>query len=114
MKRKNFLTCKNVIYKSIFDKEGFFEWLNSIKSILEIEKQNDTLYLYFKSKRIPDKDFRSLIGLFDRFKINMKQLQLFLNERNKKWVYEGEDKGYWFNRMFDENIPEDNNESFNF
>ena len=99
MKRKNFLVCKNVKFNSAFDKEGFFEWINKVKSIIEIKKNDNSLYLFFKTKRISDKDFRALIGLFDRFKIEMKQLKVFLNERNKKWVFEG-DKGYWYNRMF--------------
>ena len=98
MKRKNFLVCNNVRYYSDLDKEGFFEWIKKIKSVVEMEKIDGELYLYFKSKRIPDKDLRSLIALFRRFKIDMKQLQLFLNERNKRWLRDG--RGHWVELIF--------------
>jgi len=102
MRRKNFLVCKNVKYYSDFDKEGFFEWIDKIKAIVEIEKKDKELYLYFKSKRITDQDLRSLIGLFRRFKIDMKQLKIFVNERNKKWLTHGgkTTKGYWYKAIF--------------
>ena len=98
MKRKNFLVCKNIKYYSDLEREVFFEFIKKIKSIVEFETKDNTLYLYFKSKRIPDKDLRALIGLFDRFRINMTQLQFFLNERNKKWFRNGD--GYWVKPIF--------------
>jgi len=102
MKRKNFLIWKNVRFYSDLEKKVFFEFIEKIKSIAEFEQENKKLYLYFKSKRIPDKDLRALIGLFDRFKIDMKQLKIFLNERNKKWFKDGagEYVGYWVKKVF--------------
>jgi len=102
MKRKNFLVCKNIKFYSELEKEVFFEFINRIKSIVDFEKKGDELFLYFKSRKIPDKDLRALIGLFDRFKIDMKQLKMFLNENNKKWFEGDKDdiRAYWYEKVF--------------
>jgi len=98
MKRKNFLVWKNILFYSDLEQEVFFEFIEQIKSIIEFEKKNNSLYLYLKSTRISDKDLRTIIGLFDRFKINMKQLKMFLNERNKKWFKNK--NAYWVKSVF--------------
>lgn len=49
--------------------------------------------------KIVDNDLRELLALFYRYKIDMKQLRVFLNEQNKEWFY-GRPKGYWHYRVF--------------
>lgn len=93
------LTCKRVTYFSMFDEAAFFEWIKKIKSIKSIEGCGDELYLNLSSMEIPDKDLRELLGLFYRYKVDMKQLATFLNERNRAWFYENP-KGYWHRRVF--------------
>ncbi len=48
---------------------------------------------------IPDEDLRELIALFYRYKVDMKQLEIFLNNDNQAWFYEGK-KAYWHKRVF--------------
>ena len=93
------LVCKSVIFYCLKDEDAFFEWIKKIPSIVKFDGVHDELYLYIKSKKIPDNDLRDLLALFYRYKIDMKQLAMFLNEHNKDWFY-GRPKGYWFNKVF--------------
>ncbi len=77
------LICKRVKYYSINDEAAFFEWIHKIKSIMKYDGVRDELYLYIKSNVIDHADMRELFGLFRRYKINTKQLQVFTNEENK-------------------------------
>jgi len=69
-----------------------------MKSIINIEGAGDELYIDFKDKKIPDDELKGLIGLFYRYKVDMKQLQMFVNKDNEKWVKDK--KAYWYRRMF--------------
>jgi len=93
------LTCKKVTFYFQKDEEAFFEWIKKIKCINFISAIGDELYLHIKKKHISDDDLRSLIGLFYRYKVDMKQLQIFLNKNNQKWFFESP-KGFWHKRIF--------------
>jgi hypothetical protein len=99
MYKKITLICKSVSYHSQLDEFFFFEWIKNIPSIVSFDGIRDELYLHVKSKRISNKDLREIIGLFYRYKVDMKQLQLFLNNNNRAWFKEGH-KGYWYRRVF--------------
>ena len=58
------------------------------------------LYLYIASGSLHDTDLRDLLGLFYRYKIDMKQLRIFLNDDNKDWFY-GNKKAYWHKKIFE-------------
>ncbi len=95
------LVCKEVMYYSLIDEDMLFEWLKRIPSIIKIDGRHDELYLHIKSCKISNRDLRALISLFYRYKIDMKQLQIFLNDNNREWLM-GNPKGYWYRRMFGE------------
>jgi hypothetical protein len=99
MKTKVFLICKSVIFYSQKDEDMFFTWIKKIKCIEKFEGAGDELYLDLKSKVISDQNLRDLLALFYRYKIDMKQLKIFLNKRNEKWFY-GNPKGYWHKKVF--------------
>ena len=94
------LICKKVIFYFQKDEDAFFEWLKKIKCLDHTSAARDELYLHIKKKNISDDDLRNLIGLFYRYKVNMKQLQIFLNETNKEW-FRGKPKGFWYKRVFE-------------
>lgn len=96
------LTCKSVYFYSQLDEQYFFAWLQNITSIIKIDGAQDELYLYCKSSTIPDQDLRELLALFYRYKIDMKQLTVFLNNKNKMWFFDPP-KGYWHRRVFGSN-----------
>lgn len=93
------LTCKAVKFHFELDEAAFFEWIKKIPSIIKYNGRGNELYLYFKNKNISDDDLRSVIGLFYRYKIDMKQLQIFLDDNNREW-FEGKPKGFWYHRVF--------------
>lgn len=93
------LVCKKVKFYFEKDETAFFEWIEKIKCIDHISATGNELYLHIKEKEIDDDNLRDLIGLFCRYKIDMKQLQMFLNESNKEWFY-GSPKGFWHKRIW--------------
>ena len=99
MKNNIVLVCKSVWYYSSVDEDMFFEWITKIPSIIQCDGVGDELYLYFVSKKISAVDLRQLLALFYRYKIDMKQLQIFLNKSNKHWFQDNK-KAYWHRRVF--------------
>jgi len=89
-----------VRYNSIAEENFFFECLYKMQSIVNIEGAGDEIYLDFRTKNISDYELQGLIGLFYRYKINMKQLQIFINKKNREWVENK--KAYWYKDMFGE------------
>lgn len=103
-KKSVVLVCKAVKFCHQFDEDAFFDWIKKIPSITHfeypyIEGIRDELHLIVKNTTIPDEDLRALIGLFYKYAIDMKQLQIFINENNKSWI-RPEGKGYWNKRIF--------------
>lgn len=93
------LVCNSIWFYSDIDEEIFFEWLQKIPSIQKIEAVSSDLNLYVDKKLLNDDDFRELLALFYRYKVDMKQLQTFLTKKNREWFY-GSPKGYWHYRVF--------------
>ena len=96
---ENILICKNVKFHSRKDEDALFEWIKKIDCIDNISGAGDELYLHIASNELHDHDLRDLLALFYRYKIDMKQLKVFMNEDNKKWFY-GKPKSYWHKRVF--------------
>lgn len=93
------LICKNVIFYSSKDEEAFFEWIKKIKVIERSDSGPNELYLYVKEPVISDEDLDNLIGLFFRYKVDMKQLSCFLTDDNKSWFYDNK-KAFWYEQVF--------------
>jgi hypothetical protein len=93
------LICKRVIYYSQNDELAFFDWLKRIKCIKEIKGIGDELHLHVSGLRISDTALRDLLAIFERYKIDMKQLVQFSSERNRMWFQDDEMK-YWHKRIF--------------
>jgi len=92
------------------NEDAFFEWIKKIDCIDEISAAGKELYLHISTDDIHDQDLDDLIGLFYRYKINMKQLQRFLTKDSKKWFYDNK-KSFWHRRVFgklSEPIPSKN------
>lgn len=98
----NYLVCKKVIFYSLKDEDVFFEWIKKIKCIKSFEGVKDELYLDLIDRAITDEDLDDLIGLFQRYNIDMKQLSRFLTPDNKEWFYDNK-KAYWHKKVFGDN-----------
>jgi hypothetical protein len=76
------LVCKRVRFYSRGDEDAFFEWTSKIKVIKKFEGVGDEMLLYINSSRISDKGFRELTALFQRYKVDKRQLGQFINSKN--------------------------------
>jgi hypothetical protein len=92
------LICKGVIFYSQTDETSFFEWISRIKGIDRWEGIGDEVHLHLPKKKISDECLRDLTALLYRYKIEMSQLQQFVNEKNSEW-YAAPGK-YWHKKVF--------------
>jgi len=97
--KENILVCKAVRFYCNKDEDAFFEWIKKIDCIKELSGVGRELYLHICSDVIHEYDLRDLIGLFYRYKVDMKQLQRFLTDENKHWFYENK-KAFWYKKVF--------------
>lgn len=93
------LTCTSIWYCSRLDEDMFFEWISKIPGILKWDGERENLYLYVKSRRLSNANLRDFLALFYRYKVDMKQLSIFLNSSNKKWFFDNK-KAYWHRSVF--------------
>ena len=98
-KEKNILVCKSVKFYCRKDEDAFFEWINKIDCVDQTSAVGCELYLHIAADDIHDYDLDDLIGLFYRYKIDMKQLSRFLTNENKKWFYDNK-KAFWRKKVF--------------
>lgn|SRR5688572_18152399 len=102
MKNPIILTCTGIRYYSRKDEDAFFEWIKKIDFIEDFSGAGRDLYLQIPTYDLHEYDLRELLALFYRYKINMSQLQVFLNENNKQW-FQDDKKAYWHRQVFKEN-----------
>ena len=96
------LTCKSIKYYSRKDEDAFFEWIKKIDCIVDFSGAGKQLYLSIVTDDLYEYDLRDLLALFYRYKIDMKQLKVFLNKSNKDWFFSNK-KAYWHEHVFGEN-----------
>ena len=82
------LICKRVIFYSPIDQDLFFQWIERISAIERFKGVLDEIHLYVEDPNLDYNNLRELVALLDRYKIDMKQLQVFLNDSNKHWLTE--------------------------
>ena len=97
--KNNILVCKSVRYFCNKDEDAFFEWIKKIECVESISRVGKELYLHICADDIHEYDLRDLIGLFYRYKVDMKQLARFLNKNNKSWFYDNK-KAFWHKKVF--------------
>jgi hypothetical protein len=95
---KIYILCKKVQFYSSFDEDAFFEWIKKIDCIDNYEGADNELYLDIACLDLHDHDLRDLISLLYRYNIDMKQLKMFLNDKNTEWFTNP--KAYWHKRVF--------------
>lgn len=82
------LVCTPLQFYTENDEELFFAWIDKIKCITQIKGIGRELHLFIASNEIPSDDLLNLIGLFNRYKFDIKQLRVFMNENNREWFDE--------------------------
>ena len=92
------LTVRGPTYFSQGDEKAFFDWLQSISCIEEVE--GDLRDLHIILKRLPsDADLRELVALLYRYRINMRPLATMRTPRNSRWFADNPN-AYWHRRVF--------------
>lgn len=81
------IECKRIKFFSTHDEYAFFDWIKKSKCIANFKGIKDKILLIFDNKEISKEELHELIALFRRYKINKKQLEVFLNEENKDLFY---------------------------
>jgi len=92
------LICKQVMFYSENDELIFFEWISRIKGIKRWQGVSDEIHLFLPKSTVSATCLKDLTALFFRYKINMRQLQQFVNTKNKQW-YMDKNK-YWYEEVF--------------
>lgn len=85
MNKEIILKCSPLRFYTKDDEELFFEWVKKIKCIHKFEGVGRELYLYISSTKISNDDLLNLMALFDRYKFDVSQLKIFMNDSNKDW-----------------------------
>lgn len=91
------LICNRVIFYSAGDERIFFEFARNIKGVRRLAGTGDTLELHVAS-RLSNAALRDLLGLFQRYKIPMRQLRQFQTAQNRNWFRD--EKQFWFKKVF--------------
>jgi hypothetical protein len=92
------LICKKVEFYSRNDESAFFEWIAKIRVIKKWEGVGDEIHLYVPKTIVSKTSLRDLMALFFRYKINMRQLQQLVNDKNRDFFMNT--KKYWYKRIF--------------
>lgn len=82
------LICTPLRFYNDNDEDFLFAWIHKVKSIKDATGYGRELHLTIEDKNIPNDDLLDLMGIFDRYKFDTKQLEAFKNEANKKWFDE--------------------------
>lgn len=93
------LLAKAVKFRSELDEKMFFSWLYEVSAIANKYGEGTDIILEIKSQKISDDDLRELVGLFDRYDVDMRQLSQFLSRDNEKW-FKLNTKSYWHKKVF--------------
>lgn len=97
--KSSVLVCKAVRFYCRKDEDAFFEWIKKIECVKDTAGAGDELYLYLTSTKLSDQNLDDLIGLFYRYKVDMKQLSQFLTPKNKEWFFDNK-KAFWHKKVF--------------
>ena len=91
------LICKRVIFYSQGDEEAFFEFARRIKGVRKIDGVRDEIQIHVQA-RLSDKSLRDILGLFQRYKIEMRQLSQFETDKNREWFRDS--RKFWFKKIY--------------
>ena len=91
------LICKQVTFYSKGDEFAFFEFAKRIKGVRKIEGVGDEIQILI-SARLSDASLRDILGLFQRYKIEMRTLKQFETVKNSEWLRDR--RKFWFKKIY--------------
>lgn len=87
-------------YYSPLDEAAFFSWLGSISGVCNIRGTPEGLQITLRTRNLSERALRDLIAIHWRYKLPMKDLQVFESEKNRSWFCNP--ASYWFEAVFGE------------
>lgn len=94
------LICDSVSYFSQGDETAFFNWLNSIESVVKVEGFGTELEVTVLSNNISDEELREFIAIFIRYGVELKQLRVFENSNNAEWFTQNK-IAFWYKDLME-------------
>jgi hypothetical protein len=91
------LTCKRVMFFSPGDEHSFFEFARRIKGVQKIKGEADEIHIHVQA-RLSGASLRDILRLFQRYKIEMRQLRQFETAKNSDWFRDARE--FWFKKVF--------------
>jgi hypothetical protein len=91
------LKCHKPTFYSQLDEEMFFTSLTKIAGVGKIEGRGWDLFFSVRAQP-SEKALREMLGLFFRYKVDMRQLAQFLTRKNRAWFRSSD--AYWFKKVF--------------
>jgi hypothetical protein len=85
-------------FYSKLDEGAFFQWLETLPCVWKFEGQGDTLYIRIIKRKVDEHALRELLALFQRYRIDMKQLGVFDRPEFAEWFHNKE--AYWYESVF--------------
>lgn len=92
------LIARRVVFKSMTDEAIFFEWLHRLPCVSHYEGQGNSLCIEVDPASVDELALRDLLALFDRYKIDKKQLIVFDRKKFSKWFRD--ERSYWYASVF--------------
>jgi hypothetical protein len=86
-----------VTFYSEADELSFWDFARRIKGVRKIDGVSDEIHIHVLA-RLSDASLRDILGLFQRYKIEMRQLRQFATARNSEW-FRNENE-FWFKKVF--------------
>ena len=93
------LVCKRIDFYSAFDEDVFFEWLKKIPCVSTVRGFGEELYIDIDKSKFTEMHLREMLALFYRYDIDMRQLEVFLNDDNKSWFFDNKE-AFWHRKIF--------------
>jgi hypothetical protein len=92
------LKVRATCFYSQLDEAAFFEWLKKLPCVSKLEGKGDTLSIRVLKPKVDEYALRELLALFQRYRIDMKQLSVFDKRGFADWFHNRE--AYWYESVF--------------
>jgi hypothetical protein len=92
------LKAHATLFFSQLDEGALFEWLKKLPCVSKFEGKGDTLSIRILESRVDEYALRELLALFQRYRIDMRQLSVFDKRDFGGWFHNTE--AYWYESVF--------------
>jgi hypothetical protein len=80
------------------DEKHFFEWLGSVRGVLNVVGGRDGLTIHFANAPLSRESWGDLLGVFARYGLDMRPLQALVGKRHEAWLRDP--AKYWHKAMW--------------